>query len=167
MQGVFVNLTGMKIGKLTVIEYLGKSQWVCECECDNIKLIRADALRNGDTKSCGCLIGELGRAKRGILNPLWKGGRKIWEGYAYIRIDNEPGKHAKYIPEHRQIMEHHLGRKLLPGETIHHKNGVRDDNRLENLELMIRHPPGQRVEDAVDYAVQILRKYRPELLANV
>lgn len=56
---------------------------------------------------------------------------------------------------HRQIMSQHLGRPLLKVESVHHLNGVRTDNRLENLELRCGpHGRGQNIEDLIDYVIQ-------------
>lgn len=67
---------------------------------------------------------------------------------------------GKHEAQHRHIMEQYLGRALLPGESVHHLNGVRDDNRIENLELWVRHQPsGQRVTDLVAWAKVVLAVY--------
>ena len=79
----------------------------------------------------------------GDKNPSWKGGRtRHSEGYIWIKLPKHPNCNKQgYYQEHRLVMEKHLGRYLKKGEFVHHKNGIKDDNRIENLELMntIRH----------------------------
>jgi hypothetical protein len=61
-------------------------------------------------------------------------------------------------------MEKHLGIKLLPHENVHHINGNRLDNRLENLELWsVYQPQGQRVIDKVKWALEIIEQYKDTL----
>lgn len=73
-----------------------------------------------------------------------------WTGYVYVS-----GK-----LEHRIVIEQHLDRPLLSDESVHHKNGDRGDNHIDNLELWSRFQPrGQRVVDKLAYAREIVARY--------
>jgi len=100
-------------------------------------------------------------SKQGDRHHLWKGGITNNSGYRLIHLPDHPNaQKGGYVMEHVLVMSQFLGRALLPKENVHHLNGVRDDNRIENLELWSRsQPPGQRVVDKVAWAKEILALY--------
>lgn len=64
------------------------------------------------------------------------------------------------IPEHVLVMSNYINRPLIKGETVHHLNGIKNDNRIENLELWSKeHGSGQRVSDKIRYALEIIETY--------
>lgn len=166
-----VEMVGQKYGRLTVISREPNNKrydacWLCKCECGNQKVVAGRNLRGGNSRSCGCLDREAqvtrGLRRRGKNHPLWKGGRrKTKSGYIYSYAPDHPhSTKAGYVFEHRLVMEKQLGRPLFDHEEVHHKNGVRDDNRLENLELWsTSQPAGQRIPDKVQWAREILVLY--------
>jgi hypothetical protein len=103
----------------------------------------------------------------GPNNPNWKGGTFIHKrGYVMRKVTNDhhrSGSNNGYVMEHILVMEDFLGRSLLAHETVHHINGVRDDNRIENLELWTKpQPTGIRAVDALDWAREIIALYEPD-----
>jgi HNH endonuclease len=98
--------------------------------------------------------------RRALDGEGWRGVNN--QGYVVLK------KQGTTILEHRQVMETVLGRELYPNENVHHKNGVKTDNDPGNLEVwVVSQPTGQRVEDVVAHAEEMLRRYAPEKLAAV
>jgi hypothetical protein len=91
---------------------------------------------------------------------VWPDGHIVSNGDGYLRIKTPAG----WVQHHRYVMEQTIGRPLKPFENVHHVNGVRDDNRPENLELWTKpQPAGQR---AIDLAEWVAANY-PELVQQV
>lgn len=82
-------------------------------------------------------------------------------GYASVLAPEHPRADARQrVLEHVLVIEGYIGRYLYPHEQVHHLNGVRDDNRLENLELWsTSHPSGQRVRDKLTWALALIDQY--------
>jgi len=151
-QRIDKNHIGKQYGLLTVIDFSHrqcyksgscKKFWKCQCECGNITITDSSALTSGGCKSCGCLRN--------------KGGKKNSYGYNSVYSS----KLKKYVLEHRYVYEQHYEVTLTPNQNIHHINGDRLDNRIENLELWdTSQPKGQRVEDKISFYFQLVEKYK-------
>lgn len=136
------DLTGNVYNRWTVlglshINKSGTSMWKCLCTCGNERNVRSSALIHNKTISCGCYVKELRKSAIGEKSTNWKGGRREQNGYILLKKNGHPNSdNAGYIAEHRFVMSEYMGRKLEDYELVHHKNGIRNDNRLENLELL-------------------------------
>ena len=98
--------------------------------CSKIFLVYPSSPQKYCSQSCAAR-----RQGRGYNSPYWKGGRAYRQKGGYVRVYISP---KKYMQEHRAVMEKHLGRKLKSTEAVHHRNGVKDDNRIDNLEIVTK-----------------------------
>ena len=106
-------------------------------------------------KFCGaeCSYGHISEMYSNENSPNWKHGTTS-NGYQRKQVNGVRNL------VHRIVMEESLGRKLSSHENIHHINGDRADNRIENLELWsTSQPKGQRVEDKIEWAIALLEEY--------
>ena len=79
---------------------------------------------------------KLSQNLKGSKSHSWKGGKVIIEGYYFIKTHTHPFRSkGNYYAEHRLVMEAYISRYLLPKESVHHINGNKLDNRIENLML--------------------------------
>jgi hypothetical protein len=103
------------------------------------------ARRSTRCKPCADKVGAFSR--RGERNVHWKGGRTVSKGYVYLLVDPEARKGHRYRAEHIVVWEKANGKPLPKGWVVHHKNGVKHDNRPENLEVMPRHKHNHRHDE--------------------
>lgn len=146
---------------------MGGTRLICD-KCGTIKRnyrcneCRKSKRKNRKCVDCGKAISEA--AKRcGKCSGILRRGRK-WttnDGYIWLYAPEHFNTNSKgQIAEHRYVMEIHLGRPLLSHENVHHINGVKDDNRIENLELWsTSQPRGQRVADKLEWAREFIANY--------
>lgn len=124
----------------TKCQYEGKRKHVkikckfCENECESTP--------SGTKEFCNktCFNAYRSKTYRGERAFHWKGGRIDNDGYIAVIVKDHPyglkKTNTQYILEHRLVVEKHLGRYLLPTEHVHHVNGNKKDNRIENLILL-------------------------------
>ena len=137
----------MEIGEIRKGKEIGKGRgnYICH-SCEGCGLKRWVRISNGTPNNPYYNPRCSACSQKGCLGSNWKGGRvKTSGGYirVYVSSDNifspmapRAGNQQIYVLEHRLVIAQSIGRCLHPWEVVHHKNGIKDDNRIENLELL-------------------------------
>lgn len=133
-------LTPIVVNKWPVKGYQGRHagyRCITKChECSKERGFTLSVINKGGGLYCSvsCRRKHQGIRMRGKNHPNWKGGVRICSKHKYRLIKNvETGEYER---EHRLVMEKYLGRKLMKNEWVHHKNGIKTDNRISNLILV-------------------------------
>lgn len=141
---------------------------------DPLKLKERPPIRLCKIEGCGTKHNRYGycryHARTYLANGDFYRPRRAAPGTGHIKPNGYKVIHhnGRQIGEHVIVMEKLMGRRLFKGETVHHKNGIRNDNRPENLELWAsNHPSGQRVNDLISWAKQLLFVYDPKSLSQL
>lgn len=156
------NACGKKYGLATGLRRIPchkRPRYEWQCECGKIFQAYLSSVKSGRVASCGCYKSKL----MSLLN--WKGGVLHDRGYVLVwDPKNQDARKNGYILLHRKVMAEILGRRLKRSETVHHKNGIKDDNVPSNLELRSgNHGKGASVGDKMLWSVAFLREYLPDI----
>jgi hypothetical protein len=126
---------GHELGRINNEQYVWQ---VCE-RCNEERWVYLREYQQGKNRHCVRCSNTI-KAGKGAENHEWEGGRRSQYGYVLVYIYDDDfyrpmANEKNYVAEHRLVMAKSLGRNLQKWEFVHHKNGIRNDNRLENLEL--------------------------------
>jgi len=141
-----------KSGTSREIKYI----WVLCPDCGKYHwaIMKSSEQKEGVCSKCNMRRGNKEKLPKGREHPNWKGIRYCTKG-GYTKVWVAPddpfrpmANSAGWVPEHRIVMARHLGRCLSEDETVHHINGRKDDNRIENLELTTTKTHRQKYADA-------------------
>lgn len=105
-----------KIAKLYGVSSPTALRWLKDADIDTTRKVKGYSMENGYRKI--------------LVYPDWI----FYDDMAHWSTQKNP-QYSAYVLEHRKVMAEHLGRALTSKEQVHHKNGIRDDNRIENLQL--------------------------------
>lgn len=140
-----------------------KYTWIACIDCGRERWVQLIELRQGKGRTASERCGRCCRT--GARHSSWKGGRlKNAKGYARVWVSRKDffrtmADRDGYVLEHRLVMAKHLNRCLLSWEIVHHKNGVRDDNRLDNLEVF----PGLYRHTGLTRMTNYIKKLQEEI----
>jgi len=150
----------LKQGQTAVVidakgRHRGVKVWIICPVCIIGRWVRIDSLKRKEFTGMCLKCHNKFTSGSGKANPAWRGGKhKLPSGYIEIKLQPDNpyypmARKSGYLREHRLVMAKYLGRCLESWEVVHHKNGVRADNRIENLELfpnMNNHLPSMAMQ---------------------
>lgn len=146
---------------------LGKAPVLTGGKCSNC---HGTVVAKGLCGTCYARLQKHGSPNGFSQRHLKRGSDRV-DGDGYVQMykpDHPNARKSGHITKHRFVMSKVLGRALLEGENVHHKNGVRSNNSRRNLELWVTTQPcGQRPRDLVDWAREILRRYPADVIKRL